>query len=244
MPFDAYFLSAVVAELSPVLIGARVDKIQQPSRDTVLLTFRGREKLLLSANVNRPRLHLTQAAFDNPAQPPMFCMLLRKHLSGGRLAAIVQPPAERAVELLVDAGERIARFREHGDAVFHFGEHGEDMLHDREIRGELTLIDAADAADEPLAANELLDRDDPAGAVREHGARRHRKIDERSVVLQHEIRRLQSLAVDLFHVAADGHQHEKRADPFNRKQIGFRKLRFALGIKAFGSGSHTIHLIS
>ena len=107
MPFDAYFLSAVVAELSPVLVGARVDKIQQPSRDTVLLTFRGREKLLLSANVNRPRLHLTQAAFDNPAQPPMFCMLLRKHLSGGRLAAIVQPPAERTVELRFDCTDEM-----------------------------------------------------------------------------------------------------------------------------------------
>lgn len=107
MPFDAYFLSAVVAELSPALLGARVDKIQQPSRDTVLLTFRGREKLLLSANVNRPRLHLTQAAFDNPAQPPMFCMLLRKHLSGGRLAAIAQPPAERAVELSFDCTDEM-----------------------------------------------------------------------------------------------------------------------------------------
>ena len=53
MPFDAIFLSAVAAELRPQLIGSRVEKVQQPSRDTVLLQLRGRERLLISANVNR-----------------------------------------------------------------------------------------------------------------------------------------------------------------------------------------------
>ena len=100
MPFDAVFLSAVVQELQP-LLGSRVDKLQQPARDTVLLHLRGREggKLLLSANVNRPRIHLTQATFENPAQPPMFCMLLRKHLTGGRLVGMQQPEMERLNEL-------------------------------------------------------------------------------------------------------------------------------------------------
>lgn len=107
MPFDAIFLSAVVRELEPTLLGARVDKIQQPARDTVILQLRGKEKLLLSANVNRPRIHLTQAAFDNPAQPPMFCMLLRKHLSGGRIAALTQPPAERSVCIAFDCTDEM-----------------------------------------------------------------------------------------------------------------------------------------
>lgn len=109
MPFDAVFLSAVVQELQP-LLGSRVDKLQQPARDTVLLHLRGREgggKLLLSANVNRPRIHLTQAAFENPAQPPMFCMLLRKHLTGGRLAAVTQPKAERSVSLTFDCTDEL-----------------------------------------------------------------------------------------------------------------------------------------
>lgn len=94
MPFDAMFLTAVAAELRPALVGARVDKVQQPARDTVVLQLRGRDgggRLLLSANGNRPRVHLTQAQLENPAQPPMFCMLLRKHLAGGRLARY--PPA-------------------------------------------------------------------------------------------------------------------------------------------------------
>ncbi len=107
MPFDAIFLSAVTQELRSALVGARVDKIQQPARDTVLLTLRGKEKLLLSANVNRPRVHLTQASFENPAQPPMFCMLLRKHLSGGRIAALTQPPAERSLDISLDCTDEM-----------------------------------------------------------------------------------------------------------------------------------------
>ena len=102
MPFDAMFLSAVLDELRPAVLGSRVEKIQQPARDMVVLQLRGRERLLLSANVSRPRIHLTQAPLENPAQPPMFCMLLRKHLGGGRIAEISQPPAERSVCLSFD----------------------------------------------------------------------------------------------------------------------------------------------
>lgn len=107
MPFDALFLSAVVRELEPQLLGSRVEKIQQPSRDTVLLLLRGKERLLISANVNRPRIHMTQAAFDNPAQPPMFCMLLRKHLGGGRIAGLSQPEAERSVDIAFDCTDEM-----------------------------------------------------------------------------------------------------------------------------------------
>ena len=107
MPFDAIFLSAVAQELRQKILGLRIEKIQQPARDTVILQLRGKEKLLLSANVNRPRIHLSTAGYENPAQPPMFCMLLRKHLSGGRIAAIDQPPAERVVDLSVDCTDEM-----------------------------------------------------------------------------------------------------------------------------------------
>lgn len=107
MPFDAVFLSAVAQELRQTILGLRIEKIQQPARDTVILQLRGKEKLLLSANVNRPRIHLSRMSFENPAQPPMFCMLLRKHLSGGRIAAIEQPPAERALDLSVDCTDEM-----------------------------------------------------------------------------------------------------------------------------------------
>ena len=105
MAFDAYFLSAVLKEIREKATGARVEKIHQPSRDTVILHLRcegGREKLLIAANPAAPRLHLTTASPENPDQPPMFCMLLRKHLSGARLVQITQPPMERMARLTFD----------------------------------------------------------------------------------------------------------------------------------------------
>ncbi len=105
MAFDAYFLKAVLQEIREKAIGARVEKIHQPSRDTVILllkTQNGREKLLFAANPAAPRLHMTGESPENPPEPPMFCMLLRKHLSGARLSAVVQPPMERLAEFTFD----------------------------------------------------------------------------------------------------------------------------------------------
>ena len=106
MPLDALCLTAVLEELRPQILGSRVDKVQQPEKDKIILTLRGHGgaggKLLLGAGTGRARLHLTAQSYENPQSPPMFCMLLRKHLSGGRLVEIHQPPAERIVRLLFD----------------------------------------------------------------------------------------------------------------------------------------------
>lgn len=109
MPFDAVFLSAVTQELQPIC-GMRIDKVQQPTRDTVLLSLRSRDgncKLLLSASVNHPRIHLTTARYEQPAQPPMFCMLLRKHLTGGKIKSLTQLPLERAVDLCMECTDEL-----------------------------------------------------------------------------------------------------------------------------------------
>ena len=101
MPLDAIYLSHVAQELRNCLTGARVDKIHQPSRDTVVLALRGQSgtfRLLLCANSSHPRAHITAVSLENPASPPMFCMLLRKHLTGGRLHDILQPPMERVLD--------------------------------------------------------------------------------------------------------------------------------------------------
>ena len=99
MPLDAICLRAVLHELRPQLIGARIDKVQQPARDQIVLLLRGNLRLLLNAGANQPRIQLTNILRDNPAQPPMFCMLLRKHLVGARVLSIEQPDLERMVIL-------------------------------------------------------------------------------------------------------------------------------------------------
>ena len=110
MAFDAFFLTAVLEEVRQKCLGARVDKIHQPSRDTLILHLRGREsreKLLFAANPTAPRLHLTSATPENPPEPPMFCMLLRKHLLGAKLAEITQPPMERAAAFTFDCTDEM-----------------------------------------------------------------------------------------------------------------------------------------
>ncbi|MDY4581253.1 MAG: NFACT family protein, partial [Candidatus Faecousia sp.] len=110
MAFDAVYLSAVLEEVRQRCTGARVDKIHQPSRDTLILHLRGRdsrEKLLFAANPTAPRLHLTGASPENPAEPPMFCMLLRKHLTGARIVSISQPEHERMLELEIDTHDEL-----------------------------------------------------------------------------------------------------------------------------------------
>ncbi len=99
MSLDGAFLHLVRAELLP-LIGSRVDKVYQPSREEIVIALRGRDgakRLILSANSVSARVNITEAAFDNPQQPPMFCMLMRKHLGGGRLTDIRQDGLERII---------------------------------------------------------------------------------------------------------------------------------------------------
>ena len=116
MALDAVCLTAVLEELRKTLVGGKIDKIYQPSREEILLAVRGageNVKLLLSASPNGPRLHLTREVRENPAQPPMFCMLLRKHLTGGRILALEQPHLERIVlirmETIDELGDRVPR---------------------------------------------------------------------------------------------------------------------------------------
>ena len=98
MSLDGAFLHIVRNELLP-LVGSRVDKVYQPSREEIVLSLRtlrdGNKKLILSANSMSARVNLTEAAFENPQQPPMLCMLMRKHLGNGRLVDIRQDGLER-----------------------------------------------------------------------------------------------------------------------------------------------------
>lgn len=105
MPLDAVCLGAVVEELKAQLINTRIDKVFQPERDEVILSMRGGSgtmRLLICASASNARIHLTDRQKENPASPPMFCMLLRKHLTGARIKEITQPHLERAVDIVMD----------------------------------------------------------------------------------------------------------------------------------------------
>lgn len=110
MALDGAFLSVLAKEIEQIGLGARVEKVAQPSKEEIIISLRyknetgaGSKKLLLSANANSPRIHFTEIALENPQSPPMFCMLLRKHINTGRLIAVRQNGLDRVLSLDFEA---------------------------------------------------------------------------------------------------------------------------------------------
>lgn len=102
MAFDAGMTAAVCAELSEAAVGSKIEKIYQPSADEIVLSCRGKgagRKLLLSASASSARVCMTELSRENPKTPPMFCMQLRKHLTGAVLQAVRMYGFERVIEL-------------------------------------------------------------------------------------------------------------------------------------------------
>lgn len=105
MALDGVFLRHIKHELEESLVGARVDKIYQPNREELTVAFRTREaayRVLFSARANSARVHFTNTTLENPKQPPMLCMLLRKKLGSAKLLAIRQPDLERVLHFDFD----------------------------------------------------------------------------------------------------------------------------------------------
>lgn len=114
MALDGITLSLIKKEIENTAVDARVDKIHQPSREELVMALRwrgGTGKLFMSAAAGAPRVHFTQAEYDNPKSPPMFCMLMRKYLCGARLTGIEQFGLERILHF------KFATFNELGDPV-------------------------------------------------------------------------------------------------------------------------------
>ncbi len=100
MALDGGFIYCLAEELRETLRESRVDKIHQPSREELVIALRSKSgtfKLYMSARVQSPRVHLVNVVPENPASPPMFCMLLRKKLGGGKLVAVRQDGLERVL---------------------------------------------------------------------------------------------------------------------------------------------------
>ena len=105
MPMDGLTLSFMARELQETLRDGRIEKVTQPEKDMLVLLIRAQGKnhrLLLSAAPSFARAHLTQAAYQNPADAPMFCMLMRKHLQGGHLTGLEQLGGDRVLKITIE----------------------------------------------------------------------------------------------------------------------------------------------
>ena len=155
MALDGAFLRHIKQELEEKLLGARVDKIHQPNREEILVAFRTREaayKVLFSARANSARVHFTAIPLENPKQPPMLCMLLRKKLQGAKLVAIRQPELERLLHFDFDC------INELGDHVTLtltmeiMGRYSNIILSDEEGK----IVDALKRVDAEMSSQRLV----------------------------------------------------------------------------------------
>ena len=100
MALDGIAVRNIVFELNNKLLGGRIDKVYQPRKDELIISVRSigeNFKLLLSANANNPRAQITSFSKENPANAPLFCMVLRKHIMGNKIINIYQPDFERVI---------------------------------------------------------------------------------------------------------------------------------------------------
>lgn len=137
MPFDGIVLKAVVEELKQELVGGRIDKIYEPTDTELVLTIRNNRKnhsLVISIHPSYFRIHLTDTAFHNPSEPPLFCMVLRKHLIGARIENLEQLDLERIVCIDFRGKDEIGDVTEHQLIVELMGKHSNVMLVEKETK--------------------------------------------------------------------------------------------------------------
>ncbi|MCQ2457052.1 MAG: NFACT family protein [Clostridia bacterium] len=146
MAFDAGILRAVLRDIESEALDGRIDRIYQPERDEVVFIMRagGAEKrLLINAGSSSPRMSMTGIKVENPAVPPMFCMMLRKHFAGARLSSVSQPGFERVARLTFDC---------HDDMGFKTNKH---II--AEIMGKYSNIIVTDRDDKILGVLKPID---------------------------------------------------------------------------------------
>lgn len=134
MALDALFLSALARELDEKLKGVRVDKIHQPDKEGVRFALRTGEKLLIDAGNNYPRIHLTKSTAENPQTPPMFCMLLRKHLAGGKISEVRWQYLERAIDIEFETTDELGMPTKRVLTAELMGRHSNLVLRDADDR--------------------------------------------------------------------------------------------------------------
>lgn len=134
MALDGITTSAIVSELKSALLGGRIDKIHQPVADEIRMTIRGlgsgAKKLIISANSAHPRIHLTESTRENPMTAPLFCMVMRKHIAGGKIVDILQPNFERIIILRIESANEMGDITTKNLILEIMGKHSNLILTD------------------------------------------------------------------------------------------------------------------
>ncbi|MCR3956091.1 MAG: NFACT family protein [Gudongella sp.] len=137
MSFDGIVTRSVVSEINSKLVGGRIDKIYQQEKDELLLQIYSKGtnyRLLMSASSNNPRIHITRSSKSNPLSPPMFCMLLRKHLSGSIILDIRQHHLDRVVIFTITGKDELGHPTQRDLIIEIMGKHSNIILIDKESK--------------------------------------------------------------------------------------------------------------
>lgn len=151
VPFDGVVAKCVVEELDRMIVGGRIEKIFQPESDEIILNLRAKGqnlKLLMSASANYPRIHITEWSKENPGTPPMFCMLLRKHLSGARITGIDFHDYERIVTLRIESLSELGDLTQKKLIIEIMGRHSNIILTNSEDK----IIDSIKHIDSDISS--------------------------------------------------------------------------------------------
>ena len=142
MALDTLIVKALTEELSKKLTDGRIDKIHQPERDEIVMhvrTYSENYKLVISASPAHPRIHFASVQKENPMTPPMFCMLLRKHLSSGKIIKISQIDYERIIRFDIESYNELGDLTVKYLTVELMGRNSNIILTDSELK----IIDSA-----------------------------------------------------------------------------------------------------
>lgn len=140
MAFDGFVTHNMVHELNNILLFGKIDKIYQPEKDEITVTVRTREgsfRLLLSAATSNPRFHLTNQQHQNPISAPLFCMILRKHLIGGKIIGIFQQGFDRVVRIDIECYTEMGDLTQKSLIIEVMGKHSNIIL----IQNDNKIID-------------------------------------------------------------------------------------------------------
>jgi len=151
MPIDGLTLGIIAEELKDTLAGGRIDKIVQPERDEIILTVRNNgtnHQLLLSASAGCARAHLTRIKKNNPLEPPVLCMLMRKHITGGRISDIRQIESDRILEIVIEHHDELGDRTSKRLICEFMGKHSNIIF----VGGDGRIIDSARRINEQISS--------------------------------------------------------------------------------------------
>ena len=150
MPFDGIVTKCVVDELNRFLAGGRINKITQPEKDEIIFHIRANGenwRLLMCVNPSFPRIHLTESQRENPKEPPMFCMLLRKHISGSRIESFIFNDFERMITMQVISTDELGDSATKSVIIEIMGKHSNIIL----VNHNNTIIDSIKHIDSDIS---------------------------------------------------------------------------------------------